>query len=312
MSDRDSTSGVIEVLKSLPWVLSFSPQPTDVRVEDLHSSLRLMTKWGCEHLADPDLRDRVRTGILLYLMGSYDAQQVCENGHQITASYNRHPEFRQDACDKCGAKTIHQCPTCATPIKGYYSPDGGLRPPPVPDYCHKCTHPYPWTQRAAKRAELATTARKESSLEAVLELLERFDLLVRHLRKRFDARPTLDVADEYDVQDLLRSLFCLYFDGVYLEDPTPQGPGGHSRIDFTIREIALALEIKYLGPNLSERELVDQIHKATARYDSRKDWSTLLFFVYDPERRLLSARAIEKDLTRESQGRRIRVFISPK
>jgi len=49
-------------------------------------------------------------------MGYQDTQQICLNGHQITDNYNRSPEFRRTFCDKCGAKTIHQCPKCGVEI----------------------------------------------------------------------------------------------------------------------------------------------------------------------------------------------------
>ena len=59
-------------------------------------------------------------------MGHYDVQQVCLNGHQITDNYNRSPEFRKTHCNKCGEKTIHQCPECNHPIKGDYHVDGDV------------------------------------------------------------------------------------------------------------------------------------------------------------------------------------------
>jgi len=40
----------------------------------------------------------------------YDVQQVCANGHQITAYYHHHPEDREDYCGICGEKTIHILP----------------------------------------------------------------------------------------------------------------------------------------------------------------------------------------------------------
>jgi hypothetical protein len=85
-------------------------------------------------------------------MGSYNAQQVCLNGHQITASYHRYPEFRKNFCDKCGEKTIYSCPECNAEVKGYYHIEGSisLDREPVPEHCHECGTPYPWTERKRK------------------------------------------------------------------------------------------------------------------------------------------------------------------
>ena len=78
----------------------------------------------------------------------YDTQQVCMKGHQITASYNDLPDFRQDHCDKCGAPTIHKCPKCDAEIRGHYFSPGVISgsPIPVPDHCHNCGAPYTWTE----------------------------------------------------------------------------------------------------------------------------------------------------------------------
>ena len=57
-------------------------------------------------------------------MGYHDIMQVCLNGHQITASYEEHPEFRKEFCDICGEKTITFCPQCKAPILGKYHADG--------------------------------------------------------------------------------------------------------------------------------------------------------------------------------------------
>ncbi len=84
-------------------------------------------------------------------MGTYDTQQVCLNGHQITDSYHRSPEFRRKFCNKCGAATIHACPNCGTEIKGEYDVPGvvaiGFRTP-VPSHCESCGAPFPWANPA--------------------------------------------------------------------------------------------------------------------------------------------------------------------
>jgi len=78
----------------------------------------------------------------------YDTQQVCMKGHQVTASYNRFPQHRQEFCEKCGAPTIYKCPKCDAEIRGHYFSPGVISgvPTPVPDHCHSCGAPYPWTE----------------------------------------------------------------------------------------------------------------------------------------------------------------------
>ena len=97
-------------------------------------------------------------------MGEYDTAQVCLNGHMINSSARNMPEHNQDFCDKCGARTITECPHCNTPIRGYYhNPDFVLTGPEnPPSFCHNCGKTYPWT---------------EAKLKAGQELVEEFDKL---------------------------------------------------------------------------------------------------------------------------------------
>ena len=83
------------------------------------------------------------------MMGSswHDQMQVCINGHQITANAQRYPEFKQDFCSSCGARTIVACESCKHPIRGEYHVDGVIAVgfgAPVPKYCTKCGVAYPW------------------------------------------------------------------------------------------------------------------------------------------------------------------------
>jgi hypothetical protein len=90
---------------------------------------------------------------------SYDVQQVCENGHQITDCYNISPEKRKRFCQKCGAATIIACPGCGEEIQGaqigvshdFTGGRTGKKMIPkvhahVPSYCLNCGKPYPWTE----------------------------------------------------------------------------------------------------------------------------------------------------------------------
>ena len=83
-------------------------------------------------------------------MGYYDVQQVCLNGHQITDRFNTAPQFRRDFCANCGAKTIHECPSCRRPIPGDYHADEvvflGGPSTPVPPHCEHCGQRFPWAK----------------------------------------------------------------------------------------------------------------------------------------------------------------------
>ena len=66
------------------------------------------------------------------------------------------------------------------------------------------------------------------------ELLKQFHAVSKQLRRRYNNRPTLDIEDEYDVQDLLHSLLRIFFKDIRAEEWTPSYAGSSSRMDFLL------------------------------------------------------------------------------
>ncbi len=195
--------------------------------------------------------------------------QVCLNGHQITAHSNGSPARRRKYCNECGAETIHQCPNCGTPIHGAYIVPGvlGLGRPPVPKRCRDCAKPYPWTERLEQEdRERQRVARAKSLVQKLEHILHRFHLVARQLRYRYDNRPTIDVTDEYDAQDLLHALLLLHFHDVRREEWTPSYAGGGSRMDFLLKNEQIVVETKHTRPGLSDRAIGTQLIDDIAHY----------------------------------------------
>jgi len=148
-------------------------------------------------------------------------------------------------------------------------------------------------------------------IEELYRLGERFHLVARQLRDRHDSRPTLDVNDEYDVQDLFHALLRLTFDDVRPEEWSPSYAGGASRMDFFLPEIETVVEVKKTRPSLSARELGEQLIVDIAKYRKHPGCRTLFCFVYDLDGRINNPRGIENDLNASSEDLTVRVLISP-
>jgi hypothetical protein len=110
----------------------------------------------------------------------YDVAQICLNGHVINESVQEHPENNKDYCEKCGNKTITECPKCGAKIigakyfernlgigrnlsscylkkrKGYSQRQKAPSVYEVSSYCPNCGNPYPWTERKIKAAHELT------------------------------------------------------------------------------------------------------------------------------------------------------------
>ena len=147
--------------------------------------------------------------------------------------------------------------------------------------------------------------------DIIVTLAERLHVVIRQLRHRHDNRPTLDVADEYDVQDLFHALLRVHFDDIRAEEWAPSYAGGASRMDFYLPEVEVVVEIKMTRPTLSPRRLSEELIVDRARYEQHPGSRMLFCVVYDPEGRIPNPRGVENDLTR-GDGLPTRVMIVPR
>ena len=142
-------------------------------------------------------------------------------------------------------------------------------------------------------------------------ICEKFHLIARQLRSRHDGRDSLDVHDEYDVQDLLHALLHLYFHDIRTEEWTPSYAGKTSRMDFLLKQEQIVIEAKKTRSGLGSKELGTQLIEDIACYEAHPDCDILVCFVYDPDGRISNPRGIENDLRRAEGKPRVEVLIRP-
>jgi len=149
--------------------------------------------------------------------------------------------------------------------------------------------------------------------EETIELIcHKFHTMVRQLRERYDDRETLDIKDEYDVQDLMHTLLRLFFEDIRQEEYSPSYAGGSSRVDFLIKKEKIVIEIKKTRAGLKAKQLGEQLIIDISRYKFHPDCKLLYCFVYDPEGYIKNPRGIENDLSKVHDGLNVKVFITPK
>jgi len=150
-----------------------------------------------------------------------------------------------------------------------------------------------------------------SAMDKVELLIRRFHKVARQLQSRHALRSTIEINDEYDVQDLFESLLRIYFDDVRPEEFVPSYAGASSRVDFLLKEEKIIIEIKKTRKGLSAKEIGEQLIIDSRRYQEHPDCRQLICFVYDPEGRVVNPRGLENDLTKEINGVSVAVFITP-
>ncbi len=155
-------------------------------------------------------------------------------------------------------------------------------------------------------------ATDQDTLELVRKVCIRFHAVTRQLRLRKDYRPTLEVEDDHDLQDLLCALLKVEFDEVGIEEWTPPyGQGTPSRA-FLVNHDHITVVAKKTRPGLTTKELAEQIAADSAYHGGRSTCRTLFCFIYDPEGRIGSPKRLETDLTSVSDRYTIEVLVAPK
>ncbi|MCS6292990.1 MAG: hypothetical protein H8J66_07940 [Nitrospira sp.] len=180
-----------------------------------------------------------------------------------------------------------------------------VAPPPCPS-----PSPSPTPAWAA-----VVTSREQPTsdpVDALRKVCLRFHAVARQLRLRKDYRTTLEVEDDYDLQDLLCALLKLEFDEVGADEWTPPYAGGSTRTTLLLNRDRLAVVAKKTRSGLTTKELAEQVAADTAHYASHKPCAHLFCFIYDPEGRIGSPTRLETDLTSVSDSFTVDVLVAPK
>lgn len=234
----------------------------------------------------------------------------CENGHMI---YSESVEITDEFCQTCGAALISECPKCFAPLPRtfespvFFGSGKPVYPPSKPGACSKCGSFFPWSLNTAAQGAMSVM----EAVATVCRFCSRFHTIVRQLRDRHDGRGTLGVADEYDVQDLLKALLSVYFDDIRPEEWTPSYAGGPARVDFLIKPYMILVEVKKTRKGLNSKILGNQLIEDIARYKQIEGCKSLICFIYDPEERITNPKGLISDLERLDKDIKLKVIISP-
>jgi hypothetical protein len=143
-------------------------------------------------------------------------------------------------------------------------------------------------------------------------LIEKFHSVALEINHRHDGRNSLEITDEYDVQDLLRGLLKIYFDDVRDEEYTPSYGGGCARMDLLLKKEQIVIETKMLRKSLTQRKVRDELIIDKAHYRVHPDCKKLYCLVYDPQEKIKNPRGFETDLSDRVNGFETKVYVVPR
>lgn len=151
-----------------------------------------------------------------------------------------------------------------------------------------------------------------SAFQTIEMLCSRFHLVAKQLMNRREERATIEINDEYDVQDLLHGILRIFFDDIRPEEWAPSYAGKSSRMDFLLKRHSIVIETKMARHGLNAKEIGSQLIEDIARYREHPDCNALICFVYDPEGIVNNPVGLENDLNRFENDLNVKVLILPK
>jgi hypothetical protein len=150
--------------------------------------------------------------------------------------------------------------------------------------------------------------RVEGPIEVISKLVRRLGAVEAALGQRYDSRKTLVVADEYDLQDLLRSLLFLHFKDISHEDPAAKVAGASSRVDILLRSERIAIEIKKTRSGSTDASLGRELKLDIGDYRERPDCKALVIVIDDRQKHLKNPQGLANDLHKIGREFPVHVF----
>lgn len=152
---------------------------------------------------------------------------------------------------------------------------------------------------------------EHTNLDYILEsVFTHYNRMAKSIQNRHASRTTIEINDEYDVQDLLLGILRLFVDDVRPEDSTPSYAGGNSRIDFFLPDYSTYIETKMTRDGLADRKIGEELLIDIGRYKNSCD--KLICFVYDAGGFLKNPYGLIKDLENLSTDElEVKVYINP-
>lgn len=122
------------------------------------------------------------------------------------------------------------------------------------------------------------------NVNLLFNVLNSFPDVVSRLKYRRSGKSPLEIKDEYDVQDIVYVMLKGVFPTLQYEDPTSKVGPNSARADFTISDLGVFIETKYISEKGKEKIIHDECLTDIQKYGKQDSCQKIIFFVYDPEK----------------------------
>ena len=131
----------------------------------------------------------------------------------------------------------------------------------------------------------------------LIQMIDYFPVVARYLSTRGHGKPSFELQNEYDTQDLLFVIVRSVFEDARTEEWTPKHSGKSKRIDIVVPSIGAVIEVKHVRDKVHARGIADELKIDIESYHVHPNCQTLLALVYDPGRYIVDPAEITSDLS---------------
>ncbi|GKS57700.1 hypothetical protein YTPLAS18_12270 [Nitrospira sp.] len=149
-------------------------------------------------------------------------------------------------------------------------------------------------------------------LDTIRKICGRFHSVVRQLRLRREYRPTIDVEDERDVQDLMFTLLRYELEEVSTHEWVPPYQAPTPSVAMVLPRHRLVMLAKKTRSGHGAREIAQELIVDGQEFSPTNGHQSIACFVYDPDGRIGNPRSLEAELTKVSDAQVLEVIIYPK
>ena len=152
---------------------------------------------------------------------------------------------------------------------------------------------------------LKSTPAEATAIGKSIYLLDKLTSVAAGIKQRHKkngkSRPTLQIKDEYDVQDLLHGVLAIGFEDVRRETYTPSYAGTTARTDFLLDPEEIVIEVKMTRKGLLRKQLIQELIIDIAYYKNIANCKHLICAIWDSGKYLTNPAAL-RDLEKKNPG----------
>lgn len=147
------------------------------------------------------------------------------------------------------------------------------------------------------RYELLPRINTIDKVAIIMNMFNSISSSINFFSNRKHNRPSFNVENEYDLQDLLYVIAKPIFPDARLEEHTSKHAGKTKRIDMVIPSVNVVVEVKFVRDKTHANSITDEIKIDIESYHVHPSCETLCVLIYDPGKNIIDAENVMTDLS---------------